>query len=95
VSAFLIGRDEISASDEGGDIGIVVTSPVFANAVPRPDGQSERSSLESELCVNPIPASRQWLLTPVGLMDKAYIDESSLQSEQIVVSVNHAHDFRF
>jgi hypothetical protein len=28
-------------------------------------------------------------------MDKAYIDESSLQSEQIVVSVNHAHDFRF
>jgi hypothetical protein len=65
VSAFLIGRDEISASDEGGDIGIVVTSPVFANAVPRPDGQSERSSLESELCVNPIPASRQWLLRPL------------------------------
>ena len=41
MSAFLIGRDEISASDGGGDSGIVVTSPVFANAVPRPDGQSE------------------------------------------------------
>ena len=65
MSALLIGRDEISASDEGGDIGVVVISPVFANAVPRPDGESERPSLESELGVDPIPASRQWVLTPV------------------------------
>ena len=91
----LVGRDKISPADEVGDIGVIVVGPIFTNTIPGSNCESESSPLESELCINPIPASRQGVLTTVGLMDKADIDESTLQSEQIVVSMNHAHDFWF
>jgi hypothetical protein len=95
VAAFLVGGHDISASDEVGDIGIVVIGPILSNAILRSYGEPESSPLESELRIHPIPASRQRVLTPIRLMDKANIDESALEPEEIIIGVQHAHEFRF
>ena len=57
MTAPLIRGDEIAMAEIVCDVRIIVLSPIFANSVPGSEQESKVFSLETELGIDPIPAS--------------------------------------
>ena len=88
MAAPLIRGDDIAIAEKICNVGIIVFSPIFANAVPRSYQKSKSVSLKTELGIHPVPTSRQRVSSAVGLMNQSQIDESARQAKQSVIRMD-------
>ena len=88
MTAPCIGGPEIAVPHVRRNIRVIIHRPIFSYPIPGSHRQSKPAALKAKLRINSVPTSGQWLLTAIGLMHQADINETSFESEQIIISVD-------